>query len=317
MTTPRIHTLSLAIAICLLSPLGGARAADAPVNPPPHFESGRSSCVLRRRRAVPDARWPMQQFKRVAAFIARVWAAFDRLGANTLEAPVYWEQFEADPGHFDTTIVDTMIRQAREHRRAACAPVVWHMEEWELPLRAVLDEGQPRDLPEDRRQEWASAWIHPRRIQRRRSRPTAGPLPSSCATSKSSDGAHTVIMIQVENESGAWNSIRDYSVEAQALFEKPVPRVLLDSLGLKAKAGGNWTSVFGKDSDEYFHAWSVASFVGQVAAAGKAEYRTTDVHERRSKGPYRPWASGHVRERRPDGQRPCDMEGGGAGPGRA
>jgi len=30
--------------------------------------------------------------------------------------------------------------------------------------------------------------------------------------------------------------------------------------------------VFGKDADEFFHAWFVASFVGKVAAAGKAEY---------------------------------------------
>ncbi len=33
-----------------------------------------------------------------------------------------------------------------------------------------------------------------------------------------------------------------------------------------------WEQVFGSDADEYFHAWSVASFIGQVAAAGKAEY---------------------------------------------
>ena len=30
--------------------------------------------------------------------------------------------------------------------------------------------------------------------------------------------------------------------------------------------------MFGKDADEFFHAWSVARFIGQVAAAGKAEY---------------------------------------------
>ena len=30
--------------------------------------------------------------------------------------------------------------------------------------------------------------------------------------------------------------------------------------------------MFGKDADEYFHAWAVAAFIGEVAAAGKAEY---------------------------------------------
>ena len=33
-----------------------------------------------------------------------------------------------------------------------------------------------------------------------------------------------------------------------------------------------WKEAFGKDADEYFHAWAVATYVGQVAAAGKAEY---------------------------------------------
>ena len=32
---------------------------------------------------------------------------------------------------------------------------------------------------------------------------------------KSVDPVHTVIMIQVENEPGAWGSIRDYSPEAE------------------------------------------------------------------------------------------------------
>ena len=89
---------------------------------------------------------------------------------------------------------------------------------------------------------------------------------------KAADSLHTVIMVQVENESGAWDTIRDYSPVAQALFTQPVPSELLNGLGLAAKAGGNWTAVFGSDADEYFHAWSVARFVGQVAAAGKAEY---------------------------------------------
>ena len=30
--------------------------------------------------------------------------------------------------------------------------------------------------------------------------------------------------------------------------------------------------MFGKDADEYFHAWSVAKYIGEVAAAGKKEY---------------------------------------------
>jgi beta-galactosidase GanA len=43
-------------------------------------------------------------------------------------------------------------------------------------------------------------------------------------------------------------------------------------MGTNAPAGGSWSEVFGTNADEYFHAWSVAHYIGQVAATGKAEY---------------------------------------------
>jgi hypothetical protein len=69
--------------------------------------------------------------------------------------------------------------------------------------------------------------------------------------------------------------VRDYSATAQKLFEGQVPAELLKPEILKALnktviAKGTWTEVFGKDADEYFQAWSVAKYIGYVAAAGKA-----------------------------------------------
>jgi len=94
---------------------------------------------------------------------------------------------------------------------------------------------------------------------------------------KQADTQHTVIMMQVENESGAWGSVRDYSPLAQKLFDAPVPAELLNpgvlkALNRPAGSAGSWQNVFGDRADEYFQAWSVARFVGQVAAAGKAVY---------------------------------------------
>ena len=45
------------------------------------------------------------------AMLPKVWPAVEYLQANTLEAPIYWEQFEPEPGRFDTSVVDTSSRR--------------------------------------------------------------------------------------------------------------------------------------------------------------------------------------------------------------
>ncbi len=65
-------------------------------------------------------------------------------------------------------------------------------------------------------------------------------------------------MVQVENEVGTYGSKRDFSPQAQALFEQAVPSALLK--GLQLKQTGNWQTVFGEQADEFFHAWSIARF---------------------------------------------------------
>jgi len=86
---------------------------------------------------------------------------------------------------------------------------------------------------------------------------------------KAADPQRTIIMIQVENEPGTYGSVRDYSPLAQKLFNGSVPGKLVAGLHKKP---GTWKQVFGKDADEFFHAWYVASYIEQVAAAGKAAY---------------------------------------------
>ena len=45
-----------------------------------------------------------------------VWPAAEQLRLNTLEVPVYWEQMEPTRGHFDFTVVDAILQQARAHK---------------------------------------------------------------------------------------------------------------------------------------------------------------------------------------------------------
>ena len=205
------------------------------------------------------------------AMLPKVWPAIEFLHANTLEIPVYWEQFEPEPGKFDPSVVDLLLAQARDHH--ARLVLLW-FGTWKngsshyMPLWM---KHQPDTYP---------------RIIGKDGRRVDSPSPHAPATLeadkrafsallrhlKSKDAQHTVILVQVENEPGSWGSVRDYSSEAQKLFLQPVPAALLKAMGTNAVRGGNWSEVFGTNADEYFHAWSVASFIGQVAAAGKAEY---------------------------------------------
>src|SRR5689334_22315386 len=38
--------------------------------------------------------------------LPKLWLAVEKMHANTLEVPVYWEQIEAQPGRYDFSLVD-------------------------------------------------------------------------------------------------------------------------------------------------------------------------------------------------------------------
>jgi hypothetical protein len=80
---------------------------------------------------------------------------------------------------------------------------------------------------------------------------------------------HTVIAIQVENESGNIGSIRDNSPEANKLIAGQVPDDLLKAADKRA---GTWHQVFGSDADELFQAYYQARYIGEIVTAGKREF---------------------------------------------
>ena len=47
--------------------------------------------------------------------LPQVWESMKALNANTIEAPIYWEQVEPQPGHFDWANVDAIVTGARAH----------------------------------------------------------------------------------------------------------------------------------------------------------------------------------------------------------
>lgn len=210
------------------------------------------------------------------AMLPGVWSTAEQMHLNTLEMPIYWEQIEPQQGKFDLSLIDTLLTQSREHH-------VRLVLLWFATWKNGSDHYMPAWMKED-------AAKYPN-ITGQKGQPVDSPSPNIPATLtadiaaftqvmrylKKADPQHTVIMVQVENESGAWDSMRDYSPVAQKIFEGPVPPELmkpsvLRSLNAPVVSSGSWQQVFGNRADEYFNAWSIARFIGQVAASGKKEY---------------------------------------------
>lgn len=205
------------------------------------------------------------------SMLPKVWPAVEALGANTVEMPIYWEQLEPQPGRFDYAVLDVLLTQARQHK--VHLVLLWfgtwkngsghYMPEWmkrspELGTHIVDANGRPLDSPSPYAQAALEADIRA--------------FSALMTHLKAVDPQHTVLMVQVENEPGTWGSVRDYSPAAQKLFESPVPAKVLTAMNKTAGPQANWQEVFGADAEEFFHAWSVAHYIGQVAAAGKAIY---------------------------------------------
>ena len=188
---------------------------------------------------------------------------------NTIEVPVYWENVEPQEGQFRFDTFDNIIRLAREHN--------FHL--------VMLWFGTWKNGTMD----YAPAWVKTNTTRFPRMLDDGGhpvrvltPLSEANLNAdrraysqvmkhlKEVDGdRHTVILAQVENETGSLFTDRDHSEEANREFAGPAPAKLLEALHKKQ---GTWTQAFGAEADEAFAAYYVARYVNAVAEAGKKEY---------------------------------------------
>ncbi|MDW5264786.1 MULTISPECIES: DUF5597 domain-containing protein [Acidobacteriaceae] len=202
------------------------------------------------------------------AMLPKVWPTVEKLYLNTLEVPIYWEQFEPQRGHFDPSVLHTLLDQARQHH--VHLVLLW-FGTWKngsghyTPPFIKLDEAQVPHVVNAEGHKVDSLSPHSQ-VGLDADRAAFTELMRDL---KAADPEHTVIMVQVENESGTYGSVRDFSPEAQKFFDGQVPAALLKAM---QKQPGSWQQVFGDNADEFFHAWSIAHYIGEVAAAGKAVY---------------------------------------------
>jgi hypothetical protein len=224
------------------------------------------------------------------AYMRPIWPRLAGLHLNTVLVPVAWESIEPKEGGFDFGLVDGLVQAARDNRLRLV--LLW-FGSWKNTYSSYVPAWVKNDT--DR---------FPR-VQMSDGRGTERLSPFSDSNRdadirayaalmrhlKETDGtAHTVIMVQVENEVGVTPESRDHSLVANAAFEGAVPPELLGYIQQhKAslnpefremwerngeKASGSWEEVFGvgTETDNIFMAWAYARYIGRVTAAGKAEY---------------------------------------------
>ncbi|CAN9460813.1 unnamed protein product [Alternaria alternata] len=227
----------------------------------------------------------------------KIWQNMRAMHINTLLGSVSWEQIEPVEGQFDFSNLDAVILAAREHgiklvllwfgsfKNALSTYVpAWVKKGWKrFPRVHALEAGGKRRTLELLSPFCEAAWTA-----------DAKAFAKLTAHLKEFDGQHsTVLMVQVENETGLLGDSRDRSKIADKKFQEPVPKKLLEHLQSNsarlhpefqrrynvsaAKAGEtSWTELFGADdiinANEMFMADAYSKYIHHVASAGKAEY---------------------------------------------
>jgi hypothetical protein len=261
-------------------------------------------------------------------YMRPVWERLAKKNLNAVIGTVSWELVEPTEGHFEFSLVDSEIAEAREaHLKLALiwfgswkngSSVYipsWVKEDTKKYPKAMDEHGKPLEIVstfgEATRDADAKAFAalmhHIKEVDSKQ---------------------QTVIMVQVENEVGVidrmWktpgDARRDFCTAANAAYEGPVPQKLLDYLvehkntlfpnlfevwGQNGfKTSGSWEEVFGKSefrperenwqfysfyTEELFSAWNYANYVERVVEAGKKEYPLPMYVNAWLKQPYSYW----------------------------
>ena len=216
------------------------------------------------------------------------WRSMVGIHGNTAEVPLYWELIEPEAGRFDFHLVDEIIAGAR--RNGLRLVFLWFAT-WKNGDMDYTPEWVKRDSAKYKHVVGAlgeEMWIISPLCQAARAADARAFAALMQHIRNIDESDRTVIMMQVENETGLVGTDRDYSEQATRLFRGAVPAELMAYLGknrddlsasLKAawggsnfRASGAWTEVFGDLAPEAFSAWHVARYVEAVAAAGKQAY---------------------------------------------
>ena len=219
--------------------------------------------------------------------VHRHFAHLHHLGLNTVLVPLSWELIEPNEGTFDMSMLDTVLAEARA---ADLKVVLLWFGAWKNSMSCYAPEWFKRDT-----KRFPRAHTRDGKPVEEASALSRNVLDADCRAFchvlqhlRDNDSEQTVVMLQVENEMGMIEVPRDYSADATALYHSPVPESLMRYLQQHRKTlhpyiaerfhpevqHGTWDEVFGGDiyAEEIFQSWTYATYVQELATAGRAIY---------------------------------------------
>jgi hypothetical protein len=224
------------------------------------------------------------------SYMQTVWPKIVAMHCNTVLAPAYWRLIEPKENTFDFASVDSLIQGARQHHMRLV--LLW-FGSWKNSMSSYVPDwvkGNQQRFPRSMRADGTSLEILSA-VSANNLAADSNAFAALMRHLKATDSAaHTVILVQVENEVGMIPDARDHSAAANAAFLSPVLAQFTsylsshrDSLqpALKhaweahgSKVGANWPDTFGTGpaTDELFTAWTEALYTGAIAARGKQAY---------------------------------------------
>ncbi len=259
-----VKSVLLAMSVGCL-PVAALAAPDV-ATPIPHFETrGNHHALIVDGSPFLMLGGQVNNSSNYAEPLETAWGVLDRIHANTVEVPIAWQQVEPEEGKFDLSFLQTLLDRARAHDKRVV--LLWF---------GTWKNGGPGYLP---------AWVKldNKRFPRMKD-PTGKDHYAHTALGRATleadkrafvkvmeylrdhDPQNTVILVQPENETGSYRLPRDHSAAANALFAQAIPAALAKRTG----KSGTWTQAYGAQAERAFNTWYVASFVNEIAAAGKA-----------------------------------------------
>ena len=208
------------VAACALMATGVMPAAGRQQTPPPHLrkQGAATQLVVGGKPFLVLGGELGNSSSSSIDYMRPIWPKLVALNLNTVVIPVYWELIEPAEGRFDFSLVDGMIRQARQHKlrlvplwfaswknSMSCYAPAWVKTDQQRFPRAeskagrgleILSPFSKENVDADARA-FAAFMRHLREVD---------------------DHDQTVIMVQVENEIGMIPESRDRSAIANKLF---------------------------------------------------------------------------------------------------